>query len=92
MSGDYEFTCKIKHKEKALSSEKNIKFVVHDSLEMGFTNSNLELARILKVADQAKLINQDANLFSILQNISIQHLNFWSFSLLFLGIALFTLR
>ena len=92
MSGDYEFSCKIKHKEKALSSEKNIKFVVHDSLEMGFTNSNLELARILKVADQAKLINQDANLFSIFAkykvfNILISGL----FSLLFLGIALFLL-
>ena len=92
ISGDYNFLYEIKHKKKALSSNREIRFKINDSLELGFKSSNKDFANILKRMDEGRLLSKNANLFSIFEKYKDrEQIKITSFSLFFLGIAIFLL-
>ncbi len=90
--GDYELLTKIERVEKSPHIEERIRFSIRQSLELGFEGFNDHLVRALENRDEDRLLYKESNLQSIFKKYQErQQTNIASFSILFLGIAIFLL-
>ena len=90
--GDYELLTKIERVEKSPQIEERIRFSIRQSLELGFEGFNDHLVRALENRDEDRLLHKESNLQSIFKKYQErQQTNIASFSILFLGIAIFLL-
>ncbi len=90
--GKYELLTKVERTKKSVGIEEKSKFSIRQSLELGFQDFNQNFVRLLRNRNKDRLLSIDYNLGSIFNKYDErQKVKIVSFSVFFLGIAIFLL-